>query len=85
MLREALTALRGQRRYVKGDPTLTRAYRSGIRFWKSIAADMLALEIRTAWVDGRSGDALRGVLHLGRCGWFALAPLTRHRPAWTHA
>jgi glycosyltransferase involved in cell wall biosynthesis len=85
MLREALTVLRTHRRYAKGDPTLARAYRSGIRFWKSIAADLLAQEIRTAWQDGRSSDALRGVLHLGRCGWFALAPLARHRPAWTHA
>lgn len=85
MLREALTVLRTNRRYVKGDPTLARAYRSGIRFWKSIAADLLAQEIRTAWQDGRSSDALRGVLHLGRCGWFALAPLARHRQAWTHA
>ena len=84
MLREALTVLRTHRRYAKGDPTLARAYRSGIRFWKSIAADLLAQEIRTAWQDGRSSDALRGVLHLGRCGWFALAPLARHRPAWTH-
>jgi glycosyltransferase involved in cell wall biosynthesis len=84
MLREALTALRRERRYVKGDPTLTRAYRSGIRFWKSVAADLLAQEIRTAWHDGRSGDALRGVLHLGQCGWFALAPWARPRPAWTH-
>ena len=84
MLREALTVLRTHRRYVKGDRTLTRACRSGIRFWKSIAADLLAQEIRTAWLDGRSSDALRGVLHLGRCGWFAFAPWTRHRPAWTH-
>lgn len=85
MLREALTVLRTHRRYAKGNPTLARAYRSGIRFWKSIAADLLAQEIRTAWQDGRSSDALRGVLHLGRCGWFALAPLARHRQAWTHA
>jgi len=85
MLREALTVLRSQRGYLKGDPELTRAYRRGIRFWKSIAADLLAQEIRTAWQDGRSGDAVRSALHLGRCGWFALAPLTRHRQAWTHA
>jgi glycosyltransferase involved in cell wall biosynthesis len=85
MLREALTALRRQRPYVNGDPALTRAYRSGIRFWKSIAADLLAQEIRTAWQDGRGGDALRSALHLGRCGWFAFAPLARRREAWTHA
>jgi glycosyltransferase involved in cell wall biosynthesis len=85
MLREALIVLRQQRRYVRRDPALTVAYRQGIRFWKSIAADLLAQEIRTAWQDGRSGDALRSVFHLGRCGWFALAPLARHRQAWTHA
>jgi glycosyltransferase involved in cell wall biosynthesis len=85
MLREALTALRAERRYVKGDASLIRAYRSGVRFWKSYAADVLAREIRTAWQDGRSGDALRSALHLGRCGWFAVAPLTRRRPAWTYA
>lgn len=85
MLREALKVLRSQRRYVKGDPTLTRAYRNGLRFWKSIAADLLAQEIRTAWQDGRSGDAVQSMLHLGRCGWFALAPLARRRQAWTHA
>lgn len=85
MLREALTVLRSQRRYVKGDPALARAYRRGIRFWKLVAADLLGQEIRAAWQDGRSGDVLRSLLHLGRCGRFALAPLARHRPAWTHA
>ena len=85
MLREALTVLRSQRRYVRGDPALVRAYRTGIRFWKSVAADLLAQEIRTAWQDGRGGDLLRSALHLGRCGRFALAPLARHRQAWTHA
>ena len=85
MLREALTALRLQRRYVKGDPALARAYRRGIRFWKLVAADLLGQEIRAAWQDGRSSDVLRSLLHLGRCGRFALAPLARHRPAWTHA
>jgi glycosyltransferase involved in cell wall biosynthesis len=85
LLREALTVLRSQRRFVRGDPALSGAYRRGIRFWKSLAADLLAQEVRTAWQDGRSGDALRGVLHLGRCGRFAFAPLARHRPAWIHA
>jgi glycosyltransferase involved in cell wall biosynthesis len=85
MLREALMVLRSQGPYVKGDPALGRAYRGGIRFWKSIAADLLAREIRMAWQDGRSDDVLRNVLHLGRCGRFALAPLARLGQARTHA
>lgn len=85
MLREALTVMRSQRRHLNGDATLTRAYRGGLRFWKTVAADLIAREIRTAWQDGRLADALRGLLDLRRCGWTGVAPLARRQRARTHA
>jgi hypothetical protein len=85
MLREALAVLRSHRRHVTGDPTLASAYRTGIRFWKTVTADLLAGEIRCDWQDGRRRDALRGLLQLGRCGWTGVAPLARRIQAGTRA
>ena len=84
MLREALVVLRSQRPHLS-DPALMGAYRTGIRFWKTVTADLLAQEIRMHWQDGRRGDALRGLLQLGRCGWTGLAPLARRRQEVRHA
>lgn len=77
MLREALAALRSQRRHVNGDPTLASAYRTGIRFWKTVTADLIARQIRCDWQDGRHAHALRGLLEIRRCGWASLAQLAR--------
>jgi glycosyltransferase involved in cell wall biosynthesis len=77
MLKEALLALRAQRPHLAGDPTLTQAYRSGVRYWKALTAEFVARQVRADWQDGRRGSAVRGLLRLGRCGWAGLAPLAR--------
>jgi glycosyltransferase involved in cell wall biosynthesis len=77
ILREALAALRAERPHLAGNPTLTRAYRSGLRYWKMLTADAMARQVRADWEDGRRRSALRALLELGRCGWIGLAPLTR--------
>jgi hypothetical protein len=77
MLREALAALRAQRPHLGGDPHLIRAYRDGVRYWKALAANLMARQIRADWYDGRLTSALGGLLRLRRCGWAGLAPLTR--------
>jgi glycosyltransferase involved in cell wall biosynthesis len=77
MLREALAALRAQRPHLAGDPSLTSAYKAGIRYWKALTADFVARQIRADWQDGRRRSAFRGLLQLGRCGWAGFAPLTR--------
>ena len=77
ILREALAALRAERPHLAGKPTLIRAYRSGIRYWKTLTADAMARQVRADWEGGRRRSALRALLELGRCGWVGLAPLTR--------
>jgi hypothetical protein len=77
-LREALAALRAERPHLAGKPGLAQAYRSGIRYWKTLTADAVARQVRADWTDGRRRSALRGLLGLlGRCGWLGLTPLTR--------
>jgi glycosyltransferase involved in cell wall biosynthesis len=85
MLREVLAALRAQRRSIAGDATLLRAYRTGHRFWKTVAADVIARELRADWHDRRRSSALRGMLRLTGCGWAGLAPLTRRGYSGTPA
>jgi glycosyltransferase involved in cell wall biosynthesis len=77
LLREALAALQAERPYLSGKPALTGAYRSGVRYWKTLTADTMARQVRADWEDGRWRSAFRGLLQLGRCGWVGLAPLTR--------
>ena len=81
ILRDALSALRAQRPLLDGDETLTRAYRTGIRYWKALTAEHMARQVRADLVDGHRGSALLGLLQLGRCGWSGLVPLMRRRPA----
>jgi hypothetical protein len=85
MLREVLFALRAQRPHLAGDPALTQAYRSGVRFWKALTAELVARQVRADWQDGRRASALRGVLRLTRCGWAGLAPLARRGHAGVRA
>jgi glycosyltransferase involved in cell wall biosynthesis len=85
MLREALFALRAQRPHLAGDPTLTEAYRSGVRYWKALTAEFVARQVRADWRDGRRGSAVRGLLRLSRCGWAGLAPLARRGHAGLRA
>jgi glycosyltransferase involved in cell wall biosynthesis len=85
ILREALDALRAERPYLAGKPVLTGAYRSGIRYWKTLTADAVARQVREDWENGRWRPALRGLLELRRCGWVGLAPLTRRGHAGVRA
>ena len=78
MLLEATAALDAQRPHVAGDPHLTRAYRSGLRFWKRLAGDVIARQIRADWQDGRYRSVLRGLWRLRQCGLVGLPPLV-HR------
>jgi glycosyltransferase involved in cell wall biosynthesis len=75
LLREALAALEAQRPALRGDPQLIAAYRSGRRFWKVVAADTIARQVRADWQNGRRRSAIHGFLRLRRCGWAGLAPL----------
>jgi glycosyltransferase involved in cell wall biosynthesis len=78
LLREALAALDAQRPGLRDRPDLIEAYRSGRRFWKAVAADTIARQIRADWQNGNRRSAISGFLRLRRCGWAGLAPL-RHR------
>ena len=75
LLREALAALDAQRPSLRGDPVLIDAYRSGRRFWKAVAADTIARQVRADWHNGNLTLALRGCLRLRQCGWSGIAPL----------
>jgi glycosyltransferase involved in cell wall biosynthesis len=81
MLREVLFALRAQRPHLNGDAALMDAYRDGVRYWKTLAADLMVRQARATWQDGRRGAALRVLLQLGRCGATGLATLSRRQPA----
>ncbi len=78
MLQEALAALDAQRTHVVGDPHLMRAYRSGVSFWKRLAGDVMARQIRADWYDGRYGSVVRGLWRLRQCGLAGVPPLV-HR------
>ena len=85
ILREALDALRAERPYLAGRPALTGAYRSGIRYWKTLTAEAMARQVREDWANGCWRSVVRGLLDLGRCGWLGLAPLTRRGHAGVRA
>ncbi len=70
MLSETLIAMRRQRRHVRGDAELKRAYRDGVRHWRRYWGDLLVGQARRSLRDRRFGDALREA-----------ALLARHRPA----
>jgi hypothetical protein len=61
--------MRQQRRHVRGDPELRRAYREGVRHCKREWGDLLADQATQALRDRRNRDVLRQV-----------AVLLRHRP-----
>ncbi len=69
MLVETLAAMRQQRRRVRGDAELRRAYRDGVRQWRRYWGDLLARQARESLRERRLGDALRQA-----------ALLARHRP-----
>ena len=69
MLSETLEAMRRQRPHVRGDRDRKRAYKQGIRNWKRYWGDLLAVQVRDAWREGRRGEAFRGAFKL-----------LRHRP-----
>jgi hypothetical protein len=75
MLREALAALDAQRRSLRGCPALLDAYRTGRRFWKAVAAETIARQVRNDWENGNRGSAIRGGFRLWQCGWAGLGPL----------
>jgi hypothetical protein len=75
LLREALAALDAQRPSLGGNPMLIDAYRVGRRFWKAVAADTIARQVRADWQNGKRTSALRGCLRLWQCGWSGIAPL----------
>jgi glycosyltransferase involved in cell wall biosynthesis len=61
MLRASLDALRTQRKYVRGDRGLADAYRSGLRFWKSLYAETALEQLRAHVRDRDWSRALRCV------------------------
>jgi hypothetical protein len=75
LLREALAALEAQRPALRGMPALLDAYRTGRRFWKAIAADTIARQVRADWHNGQRSLAVRGGLRLLQCGWSGVGPL----------
>jgi len=77
LLTEALAALRAQRPYLEGDRHLVQAYRTGIRFWKTLAADVIARRVRADWYDGDYKSVLAGLWRLRRCGLVSVPPLIR--------
>jgi len=66
MLVETLDAMRQQRRHVRRDPELRRAYRDGVRHWKRYWGDLLVDQARESLRDRRRKDALREIVVLAR-------------------
>lgn len=64
MLRSNLSALRSQRRYVKGNKRHEEAYKAGIRFWRDCYAFLTVAQTRTRFEKREWLLALRGVLAL---------------------
>jgi len=71
MLRTSLQALRRQRRHVRHDARLRRAYAEGVRFWKDCYGRDLAERLDQLWRRGARRQALREE-----------AVLLRHAPRW---
>lgn len=66
MLTETLAAMRQQRKYVRRDPALAKAFRAGKRHWKSYYGDLLTAQARESLRERRLGDGLREVGLLAR-------------------
>lgn len=66
MLRETLTVMSWQRRYVEGDPALLAAFEEGWRHWQDFYGHDLATEIRSAVRGWRFVEAGAKALVLGR-------------------
>ncbi len=66
MLVETLTAMRGQRPYVRRDRALKRAYKEGMRYWKRYWGSLLVDQTRTSLRERRFGDAMRQAALLAR-------------------
>jgi glycosyltransferase involved in cell wall biosynthesis len=81
MLTETLTAMRKQRSHLNGDAERKRAYKNGLRNWKRYWGDLLAVQVREAWRDGRRREAWRGALKLARYRPGALPRLLGSDPA----
>lgn len=69
MLTQTLATMRRQRRHVRRDSGLRRAYREGVRHWKRYWGDLLTAQVRESLRQRRLRSALR-----------ELAILLRHRP-----
>jgi glycosyltransferase involved in cell wall biosynthesis len=81
MLVETLAAMRDQRRHVRGDPELRRAYRDGMRFWKRYWGDLLVDQARQALHERGLRQARREIALLLRHRPGGLARLLRSGPA----
>lgn len=75
MLRETLTVMRGQRRFVEGDRALVAAYREGWRNWQDYYGDHLAWEIRHDLRQKRLRDAVHKAVVMG---WYHPRGLLQH-------
>jgi hypothetical protein len=60
MMRSSLSVLRSQRKFVRGDEKLERAYRDGIKFWKDYCARGLIKQVKTRLALGEWRKALSG-------------------------
>jgi glycosyltransferase involved in cell wall biosynthesis len=78
MLHEATAVLEAERPHLRGDPHLMRAYRSGLGFWKRLAGDLFARQVRSDWYEGHYRQAMQGLWRLRLCGLAGVAPLV-HR------
>jgi glycosyltransferase involved in cell wall biosynthesis len=66
MLVETLAAMRQQRRYVRRDPQLRRAYREGARHWKRYWGALLAAQARESLRARRLGKTFHELAVLAR-------------------
>jgi glycosyltransferase involved in cell wall biosynthesis len=84
MLSSALTVLRSQRRFVKGDKRREAAYKSGIKYEQEHWGDPLVEQVRAQVQEGEWGRAVRGMRVLLRYYPQGLAMLVngRRRLAW---
>lgn len=67
MLESALSVLQSQWKYIKGRKEYEKAYRTGIKFWRSLFGDPLVSEVGRRLAHGEWRQALKGMLALLRC------------------
>lgn len=68
MLKGTLTALRHQRRFVRGNREFEEAYQAGVRSWKEYLGPRLANEVLDKFkIRGQREEAFRGLLVLLQC------------------